>query len=1062
MEILGFELSPQQKWLWRLQQNSSAYWIQLAVTIDGNLNPVALKNACQTIVEQHEILRTKFIIRPGMDFPIQQVCDRASPIWQELDGRNLNFEQQTTEIDQILQTLSADINIDTNSVLRLALIHLSVNQYILILSLPALYGDNRSLINILEAIHDLLCGKLCPETFLQYAQFSAWRNELISATDGELAKEYWQKQKIFDFLKCQLPGETYLRQTSAFQPKVINLFLDNDVVIKIQEFAQIYNISIEIFLLTCWYIFLWRLSGQSNIIIGTYSDGRSYPELKKSLGLFAQYLPIHFHLHTDNSLITLIQQVDQSVSEARTWQDYFSWEQVIIESGLSPQAAADICCFEFDTLHISKIHQNYSCVQQFKLKLACSQTSDRLFAKFYYNPQVILSDSVQQISQQFYSLLKNILYQPYLSINDITIFSYQEQHKLLFEWNNTQVVYPKIQCISQLFTKQVEQTPNAIAIVFQDQQLTYSELNTKANQLAHYLQKLGIQPEKSVGIYLERSLEMFIGLLAIFKAGGVYVPLNLTYPQERIEFILSETQTSVLLTQQKLVNRINTEGIFPICLDTDWHINEGENFHNLDDSAIADNLAYIIYTSGSTGKPKGIGLTHAALINLLQWHNSQMLTGARTLQFAALSFDVSFYEIFTTWLSGGTLFVIPEILQMDVLGLINFICKYAIEKVVFPVSVLQNLAESIAIATTDISPVDYSILSSLKEVATTGEKLHINKSIIKLFTALNHCAFYNLYGPSETHVVTALRLDSNPNNWVSHPAIGTPIANTQIYLLDTDLNPVPIGGAGEIHIGGIALARGYIKRPDLNAQQFIADPFSQEIGNRLYKTGDLGRYLPDGRIEYLGRIDHQVKIRGFRLELGEIEALLEQHSAVRQVVVLVNQQKLVAYIVPSQKEYLPVKELQQFLQQKLPDYMIPSAFLLLESLPLTAHGKVNRQALLQLQVKNANFVAPRTAAEKVIADIWQQVIGVNQIGIYDNFFDLGGHSLLINQILFQLQKNFQVDLSLQDLFNTSTIVDIVELIEQHRGGREIVEKIAQTFIVVKQMSPAEIKKMLDK
>ncbi|NJM73455.1 MAG: amino acid adenylation domain-containing protein [Scytonema sp. RU_4_4] len=560
---------------------------------------------------------------------------------------------------------------------------------------------------------------------------------------------------------------------------------------------------------------------------------------------------------------------------------------------------------------------------------------------------------------------------------------------------------------------------------------------------------------------------MVIGLLAILKAGGAYVPLDPFYPKERLAFMLEDTQVCVLLTQQRLVEQLPEHKARVVCLDEDWKDIAHPSQENLSSGVTIDNLAYVIYTSGSTGKPKGICLAQGSLINLLQWHFSHLCKGARTLQFASLSFDASFHEIFATWGTGGTLFILSENLRMDAVGLGRFVSDRAIEKVILPVVVLQLLAESVG--EQGIAPLHIGLLNTLWEIITTGEQLQITQPIIKLFKSLKHCSLHNHYGPSETHVVTALSLGKNSDEWSFYPPIGRPITNTQIYIVDRQFNIVPLGVTGELYIGGVSLAQGYLNRPDLTAEKFIPNPFSEKPGARLYKTGDLARYLPNGNIEYLGRIDHQVKIRGFRIELGEIEAALSQHPAVREVVVLdqkdeAGKKRLVAYVVSDQEPTSISGKLRYFLHEKLPSYIVPSAFVFLEALPLTSNGKVDRRALpvpdLARPELERTFVAPRTAAEEIVAEIWKQVLGIEKVGIYDNFFELGGHSLMTTRVISQVRQVFQIELPIRSLFKSPTLEGLVDAIVQIWGTHEVVEEIARTWKELEQIPADDIKTML--
>ncbi|HYX15518.1 MAG TPA: amino acid adenylation domain-containing protein [Nostoc sp.] len=584
--------------------------------------------------------------------------------------------------------------------------------------------------------------------------------------------------------------------------------------------------------------------------------------------------------------------------------------------------------------------------------------------------------------------------------------------------------------IHHLFEAQVLCSPTSIAIEFEGKCLSYQELNQRANRLAHYLQVLGVQPDIIVGLCLERSLELVIAVLAILKAGGAYLPLDPTYPAERLSFMLENAQTSILLTQSHLCKDLSIQTTHRFCLDSDEEAIAQNPTTAPQSEVTPNNLAYVIYTSGSTGKPKGVAMPHHPLVNLITWQgqNSTVGLNAKTLQYTPISFDVSFQEIFATLTTGGTLVLISEQTRRDPASLLRFVNQAGIERLFLPFVALQQLAE--------VAQMESIIPTSLREVITAGEQLRITTAIAHLFSRLPQCSLYNHYGPSETHVVTAFTLTGSSQDWPALPPIGQPIANSQIYLLDSDLQPVPVGVAGELYVGGVSLAKGYLNSPELTAQRFVVSPFNK--CDRLYKTGDLARYLADGNIEYLGRIDQQVKIRGYRIEPGEIETVLEQHSLVRQAVVvprndIPGEQRLVAYIV-ADTPAISVSELREFLRSQLPEYMVPSAIVLLDKLPLTPSGKVDRQALpVPIYGNNQeNFVAPETLTEIALANIWSEILGLTQVGIYDHFLDLGGHSLLATQVISRIRNVLQIELPLHCLFESATIAELAKLIETDR------------------------------
>ncbi|MBD2510747.1 amino acid adenylation domain-containing protein [Nostoc muscorum FACHB-395] len=623
--------------------------------------------------------------------------------------------------------------------------------------------------------------------------------------------------------------------------------------------------------------------------------------------------------------------------------------------------------------------------------------------------------------------------------DSLTLISETERHQLLVEWNNTLVDYPRDKCIHQLFEAQVELTPDAVAVVFEDKQLTYSQLNARANQLAHYLQKLGVKPDVLVSICVERSLEMIVGLLGILKAGGAYVPLDPAYPAERLAYMLSDSQVKVLLTQEKLASSLPVSATRVICLDSNWQNIDAHSEENPLTEVKASNLAYVIYTSGSTGKPKGVMIEHQSIVNF----TSSAITiynitqSDRVLQFASIAFDAAVIEIFPCLSAGGTLVLRTDDMLLSGSRFVQRCREWEITMMDWPTSHWHQVMGELAAA-------EQTLPESLRVVSVGGdavlpETLKLWQRCVKELA--NPPQLLNGYGPTETTAVATYYdlsefIAKNPA--ASCVPIGTPIGNLTTYILNHHLQPVPIGVPGELHIGGTGLARGYLGRPDLTAEKFIPNPFSHEPEARLYKTGDQARYLPDGNIEFLGRIDNQVKIRGFRIEPGEIEAALSQHSDVREAAVIAREdipgeKRLVAYFVPNQKQPT-IGELRHFLKEKLPYYMVPAAFVTLDALPLTLNGKVDRRALpAPLNTRpelEETFVAPSTPIEEKLAKIWAEVLGIQHLGVNDNFFHLGGHSLTATQFLSRVRDVLQVELPFQSIFESPTIANFAKLIEQ--------------------------------
>ncbi|MDF5727076.1 MAG: amino acid adenylation domain-containing protein [Rhizonema sp. PD38] len=711
---------------------------------------------------------------------------------------------------------------------------------------------------------------------------------------------------------------------------------------------------------------------------------------------------------------------------------------------------------------------------KFDLTLLIEQTSTGLIGKWVYNTDLFDADTIKRMNGHFQTILVAITAKPEQSISELPLLTPKERQQLLIEWNNTQTDYPIDKCVHQLFEEQVKRTPDAVAVVFEQQQLTYRELNSRANQLAHYLRILGVEADVPVGICVERSLEMVVGLLGILKAGGAYVPLDPAFPKERLAYMVSDSQLPVLLTQQDLVSVLPEHQAKVVYLDTDWKNISQENDENLFSGVIKDR-AYIIYTSGSTGKPKGVQITHEAVTNFLS--TMQLKPGLTDkdilLAVTTISFDIAVLELYLPLMLGAKVVLVSREVGVDGIRL------------------LKLLRESNATVMQATPATWYLLLTagwngqSQLKILCGGEALS-QKLASQLLARVS--SVWNMYGPTEATVWATTYEVSEQQSLVGTQkpsiSIGKPIGNTQTYILDQYLQPVPIGISGELYIGGVCLARGYLNRPDLTTEKFIANPFINEPNSRLYKTGDLARYLHNGDIEYISRIDNQVKIRGFRIELGEIEVLLAKYPEIREIAVIVREdipgdKRLVGYIVPHQNQTLTCSDLRDFLSQKLPNYMIPSAFVTLDALPLTPNGKVDRRALLgysapsdyvslstTLQTDNGKgdsqtlntyyltletgFDTPRNPTEETLIAIWAEVLGLKQIGIHDNFFALGGHSLLAMRMFAEIEKTWGTRLSLATLFKKQTIAELATILHQEESSQEW-----ESLVMIKQGKPTK-------
>jgi amino acid adenylation domain-containing protein len=1046
MAIEGFRVSPQQQHLWSLQQpdQSAVYRSHCAVLIEGKVEISILETAVREVWKRHEILHTAFHCSPGTDSPVQVITDGDGLSINSYNLSRCDSLQQEARLEALYRELSQlPFDYDHGRLSQVSLVALSPATNLLLVNLSSLCADHASLRNVVRDLSLVYAARLNCEQMddpaAQYADLAEWQNELLESEDAKAGNDYWRGQDFNAFDTVKLPGEIQsFDRKRGFQPRAIASTIDATSSAKIAKLASEYDTSSSVFLMACWQILLWHLSAESDFIVGMACDGRNYEGLQETVGPFAKYLPLRCHLEGQLQFGEILRRVDEAAREILEWQEYFSWEHLARTNGNRNATPFFAASFEFHEPPAKysaagltfTIRTQQSCIDRFKLKLSCVQSEGLLSAQVHYDSNLFRAADIRRLNEQFRTLLESAVANPEAAINELEILSEPQRRQLVAEFNDTTTDAANDKSIHRLFEEQVERTPLGVAVAFEQQRLTYAELNARANQLAHHLRTAGVGPGVLVAICLERSLEMVVGLLGVLKAGGAYVPIDPFSPAERLAFMLKEVGAPVVLTQQRVLGRI-PEGVGAIlCLDSAWDAVALNSDANPSITATVGDAAYVIYTSGSTGQPKGVIVEHSGLSNTVNWiiKTLDLSPGDSCFLKTPITFDAAGRELFPTLLAGATLIIAEPGRQGD--------CRYLAETMRSEGISILHCVPSLLRLLVEESAFDDGL--KLRAVMCGGEALPVQ--LVTRFQHRSKAKLYNVYGPTEASIDTTYWLCEGVTADSSIP-IGRPIPNSTIYILDDLLRPVPIGAAGELHIGGIGLARGYLNRAELTAEKFIPNPFSSEVGARLYKSGDLARFQADGNIEYLGRIDHQVKIRGFRIELEEIEAVLRGHPAVREAAVMAQEdpsgeRRLVAYLVTDQERPATTNDLRIFLQEKLPEYMVPADFMTLDALPLMPNGKVDRRALpisdRRLAETDRPFVSSRSPTEELVVQIWSQILNLERIGIHDNFFHLGGHSLLATQVVSRLREAFQVDLPLRRIFELPTVAGLAESIELTR------------------------------
>ena len=1028
--------SQQAVWLAHLlNPKSAAYNIAAGIEINGHVDTVALRRVCQAMVDSHAALRTAYVEREGQ--PWQLTHEHQTVDFECVDARDLSeaelHVQLTTEADR-------PFDLETGHVLRIRLFTRSAAEHLLLCAIHHIACDFWSL--------DLLTSELrvryqaetgetkatIASPRLTYTDFTYWQADMLAGAESDRLWSYWQKQLDGELPVLNLPTDRVLSGETSPEGDTYRFELGAELSSELSAFAKREGTTLYTTLLACFYVLLQRYSRQDDIIVGSPTSGRSRPEFSNIVGHFVNPVPLRTQLDRASDFRSLLRDVRGTVIEALAHQDYpfsvlaqkvqperdpghsplfqvvFAWEQ--------PRRFEDV---ETSTVKMKNLLWRQGGAP-YDLMLLALEEGPSLSFTFQYRSALFEESRIRRMAEHFQNVIAAAVANPEQQLDELPLIGEEERRQLLFDWNQTEVAYDRGACLHDLFATQAARTPEAIAVVHEDQRLTYRELDQRANQLAHYLRDLGVGPGTVAGVRLPRGLQLVEAILAVLKAGGAYLPFDTALTLERVRMMARDSQAAVVIAETEI-----PVGVPTVALDRLQDRLARESTEPLAAGVSGDHVAYVMYTSGSTGNPKGVMIPHRAVVNLLQdfTRRQPLAVGDACSAWTTIGFDVSVYELFSALLAGGALHFVPSATRMHGAALLEWIEREQIHSAYLPPFVLVELAEKLKAGT---------IRLGLQRLLVGVEPIK-ELTLMEIAACVPGVKVINGYGPTEATVCATLFDVLRNDCQATNTPIGKPLQNTQVYLLDEHLEAVPVGVAGQLYIGGDGLALGYSGQPELTAERFLPSPFS--FGARLYASGDLARHLPSGDIEFLGRLDQQVKIHGVRIELGEIETALNELPAVRESVVAARDSKgtkyLVAYVVPSGEQRPTPRELRRYLQGKLPGFMTPPAFVVLENLPQTRHGKIDRRRLPapgeEHFARAESFVAPRTPVEELLAGMWQDALSVNQLGIHDDFFDLGGHSLLATQICSRIREAVKVDISLPGFFETPTIAGLARKIE---------------------------------
>ena len=1047
-EVFIVPASLSQRRLWFLHQfepESPAYHIPAAVEIDGILNVAALHNALQHLVDRHESLRTCFKDIDGE--PCQIIYQEMRLELAFLDLKSLAETTWRSEVEKQARVEALRVfNLNTGPLLRVNLLKVGNEKHVLLITMHHIISDGWSLaifVRELAALYEAFLNNRpspLPELPIQYADFSEWQRKGI---EEKLLQQlpYWKKQ-LEDIQPLELPT-TYTRPVAlTYAGASAEFDLSPNLLLKLKEFCRGEGATLYMALLAAFQALLYRYTGQKDIAIGTVIAGRKRAQTEGVFGFFVNTLVARIRLSPGWKFVNLLKTVKDTMLDAYTYQDV-PFEK-LVEVVMPARDLARTPLFQvmlvlqntpqeelrLKGLELRRMKLDYG-ISKFDITMTLEESGQKLSGTLEYNKDLFDANSIRRMIGHFNTLLAAIVQNPDQRINYLPILSAEERHQMLVEWNRREAQNGFDEPLTKRFEAQARRRPWAPAVSSEEGVLSYGDLDRRSNQLAHYLRRLGVGLEKPVGILMDRSLEMMVGLLGILKGGGIYVPLDPSYPVERLAYMVEDVGVNVLLTNGGQLGPLVGYSGKVVSLDREWKEFTGETEAPVESGVGKQNPMYVIYTSGSTGMPKGVIVPHGAVANHMLWMEREFQIGEedRFLQKTPLSFDVSAMEVFLPLMVGAELVLARPGGHRDNRYILELVQKRA-------VTVLYSVSSMLELLVRENSIED---CRSLRYVCGGGEAMP--KSVPEELMSRLDVGFCNMYGPTETAIHSTFWRCLGKRDWEAKGLrsipIGRGIDNTRLYVLDGEMEPVPVGVTGELCIGGAGVARGYWKKPAATAERFVPDPWSGEVGGRLYRTGDWVKWQENGELEYMGRRDEQIKIRGFRIEIGEIENKLGQCEGVTQAVVVVRQdtaagKRLVGYVTKNGE--IKKQDLWQALKRQLPEYMVPSAIVVLDEMPLLPSGKVDRRSLpaptSNDERRQAAYTAPRTAVEEKLVEIWTEVLGSHRIGVEDNFFDLGGHSLLATRVMARMNDVFHVELPVQKMFENPVISQLAAMIEE--------------------------------